>query len=199
MPTEPSIQNEQREFFRVNHDVLFDYKIVDADTANDADPAEVDTEGFNIQLARELRKLDREISQAFQIIAKKDALLGDALTKLNQKIDKLTQYHLSSNEQRNQEKTRINLSEGGVAFRGSRAMYKGNYLLLRLVFLPSYLPVLLFARVVRCESKDSEHHIAARFHRVSPAVQQELARQILKAQALNRKRATKEETRQNEN
>ncbi len=199
MPTESSIQNEQREFFRVNHDVLFDYKIVDADTANDADPAEVDTDGFNIQLARELRKLDREISQAFQIIAKKDALLGEALTKLNQKIDKLTQYHLSSNEQRNQEKTRINLSEGGVAFRGSRAMYKGNYLLLRLVFLPSYLPVLLFARVVRCESKDSEHHIAARFHRVSPAVQQELARQILKAQALNRKRATKEETRQNEN
>ena len=181
---------EQREFFRINQDVLFDYKVVDSFTAQDQAAEEAAEDILGSNPATELRKIDRELQQALQALSRKDSLVAEALSKLNRKVDKILQHSAFSGDSAGQNKSRINLSEGGIAFKSSRALYRGNYLLLRLVFLPGYLPVVIFAKVVRCESKDDEHQVAARFHEISAQTQQELARQIMKAQAAKRRKET---------
>lgn len=179
--------NEKREFFRIDHDLLFEYKLVESYTAENEDPEAVANDDAGDSLALELRKIDKELQQSLHIVAQTEPNVGNALTKLNRKIDKILKYSVF-NSDNEKHKAKINLSEGGIAFKSDRLFYKGNYLLLRLVFLPSYLPVLLFAKVVRCDAKNDEYHVAARFHRASEQAQKELAKQILKAQQQSARR-----------
>ena len=71
-----------------------------------------------------------------------------------------------------------------------RAIYKDSYIVVRLVFLPYYVPIASFAKVIRSVSKDDKYQTAAKFHRLSDADRQELSKQILRAQATSRKSGT---------
>lgn len=189
--------NERREYFRINHDVIFDFRPVDSDTAEHLEPETVLEQGEALALVTQLRRLDRETSQSLKILADKNRVLGDYLQKLNQKVDLIARYCAFASDA-SEASERINLSEGGLAFVCDRALYKGNYLAVRLIFLPSYAPVVVFARVTRCDPVDQRYRVAARFQRLPEAYRQELARQILKAQLKRPKIETETERPDNE-
>ena len=181
---------ERRDFFRVSHDVIFDSKIVDAFTAEESSPELEFEDSVAMSMLNELRTLDRDNIQTLRLITEKNRLLGDYLQSLSNKIDLIARHTLfaqtSSNDDKeglqNRPKTRINLSEDGVAFISDRTLYKGACLALRMVFLPSYAQVVTFAKVIRCEPKEKQYQIAVRFHRLSDRDRQELSRQIIRAQ-----------------
>lgn len=181
------IANERRNFFRVDQDVIFDYRQVDIHTVENKEPEEAIDDGSAMYLIGELRRIDREAQQSLKIIADKQRLLADFLHKLNAKIDLIARHGMFASNPGNQA-SRLNISEGGVAFRGNKALYVGNFLVLRMIFLPSYTPVIIFAKVVRCESDENGYRVAAIFHKVQDHDRQELARQVMKAQVTNRKR-----------
>lgn len=184
-----SSNSDKRDFFRISQDVLFDYKIVEAFSAENDEPDGQFEDGKSMSLLDELRRLDRDGLQALKILSEKNRLLGDYLRNLSQKIDLIARHTLfgSDDTSSDQPTMRVNLSEDGLAFASDRAIYVGNFLVLRLIFLPHYLPVVTFAQVVRCEQKGETYQIAARFHRLAKKDRQVLARQILKAQVDHKK------------
>ncbi len=180
---------DKRDFFRVNHDVLFDYKVVDGFTAENEDASDSFDDSVSVNLLNELKRLDRDNIQTLKLLTEKNRLLGDYLQSLSNKIDLLARHSLFAHEAASQKPTtRINLSEDGLAFLAERALYKDSYVAIRLVFLPSYSPVLSFAKVLRCEQKEERYQVAAKFFRLNDTERQELSRQILKAQVGARKK-----------
>lgn len=187
--TPSAAKKERRDFFRVSHDVLFDLKIIDSWTAENSDPESEFADSVSLHLLNELRRLDKDSGQVLKLLTEKNRLLGDYLHNLSNKIDLIARHTLfvQNEKDKNTPTERINLSEDGIAFVSSRAIYKGNFLVMRLIFLPNYVPVIVFARVVRCEAKNELYQVAAKFHRISEATRQELSRQILKAQVSQKK------------
>jgi hypothetical protein len=199
--TTTASSTNRRNYFRINQDVVFDFRSVDAYQANHGDPAEAFEDASAVGLATELRRIDKSAAQSLKNLADTNPLLGDYLQLLSQKIDLVARHTLLTDKtQENHKRKRINLSEAGIAFNSERAVYKGKFLAVRLIFLPSYVPFMAFAEVIRCQSKtavssatgiEQDHHaesfhIAARFHRLPDKDRQELSRQILKAQVADR-------------
>lgn len=185
----PHDSDDKREFFRVNHDVLFEFKVVDADTAENFQPDNEFDDAVSLSLLNELRKLDHESTQTLRLLTEKNRLLGDYLQTLSNKIDLIARHTLFANNFASPASaaTRINVSEDGIAFMSERALYKDSYLAIRLIFLPSYSPVISFAKVLRCEAKEKNYQIGAQFFRTTETQRQELSRQVLKAQVQLRK------------
>lgn len=187
--TQKSKHAEKRDFFRINQDVLFEAHQVDSYAADNTAPETHFDDSPALEILNQLRKIDKDNQQVLSLLKDKNRLLTDYLQSLNTKIDLVTRFCLFSQQNENEKATtRINLSEGGIAYSSHRAVYKGNFLVLRLIFLPSYVHVVTFAKVVRCSSKDNEHQVAARFHRLPDKDRQEISRHILKAQVQLRKK-----------
>lgn len=184
---------DKRDFFRISQDVIFDFKSVESYAAENENADNEFGDATSISLIDELRRLDRDNVQTLRLLADKNRLLGDYLQTLNSKIDLIARHTMFAHDANANNKitTRINLSEDGLAFLNERALYKGSYIAVRLVFLPSYSPVVTFAKVLRCDQKDELYQIAAKFHRLSDTDRQEISRQIMKAQVSSRKKNIK--------
>lgn len=180
---------ENRDYFRISQDVIFDFKVVDAFSAEHDQAESAFEDAVSLNLLHELRRLDRDNVQTLRLLTEKNRLLGDYLQTLSSKIDLIARHSLFSQHSNNTQKptSRVNISEDGIAFLCDRALYKGNYLAIRLIFLPSYSPVITFAKVLRCTEKGEEYQVAAKFHQLSDLERQELSRQIRKAQVSERK------------
>lgn len=194
---QPNDPANRRNYFRVNHDVLFDCRPVDAYSANNDEPDTAFDDSGSSGLAAELRRIDRDAAKSLKTLAEKDRVLGDYLQLLSNKIDIIARHTLLADSTPDPHApTRINISEAGIAFSSDKAFYKGKFLAVRLIFLPGYVPIIAFAEVVRCQNKseapkgdiegNDNFRIAARFHRLSDKDQRELARQIMKAQIAHR-------------
>ena len=181
---------ERRSFFRINQDIVLDYRTVAADVAERGDIDGLFPPSRTTDLLSGLRQVDSESSQLLHSITENNRQIADYLGKLNKKLELLTQHILTAEGHQPQlNTTRVNLSEGGIAFSTAKPVYKGSYIALRLMFLPSYISVVLFARVVRSDSNgDDGHQLAARFHRLQEQQAQILSRQIMQAQQAAKRR-----------
>ncbi|VUD68824.1 hypothetical protein TDB9533_04183 [Thalassocella blandensis] len=195
--TENSGKAEQRDFFRVSQDVIFDYHVVDSFTADERDPQHEFESSISLNLLSDLRRLDKDSEQTLRVLTEKNRLLGDYLQTLSAKIDLIAKQVLfEQDKDKGRPKTRINLSEDGLAFLSDRMLYKNSYIALRLIFLPYYTPVTSFAQVIRCKQRDEKEqsfHTAVKFHRLSESDRRELARQIMRTQAQGRKKKQNEQ------
>lgn len=196
---EPATITEKRNFFRVNHDVLFDYHGVDAYTANNDDPKDQFDNELPVQLFTAFRQIDKHNQEITRALDGNQKPLLEYLHGLNRKIELLARELVSHKVPDQQKKAKINLSEGGMAFLAEKALYKDTFIAIRLVFLPSYTGVILFARVIRCEPhKGDSHHIAVKFHRISVTQQQLLAKTIMDTQLSSKRRDSGFDTDQDE-
>lgn len=187
-----------RDSFRINHDVLFEHKMVEAYVAQHHD---AQTELPPIQeanLLAQLQVINKNNQQALSILRDENRLLGDYLQTMSEKIDLIAQHIAFHNsltpkpsnkdkEKKSRHKTtRINLSENGLSFFSNRVLYQGNYLALRVIFLPNYTTITTFAKVVRCEPYNEEYQVAVQFYRLTETSRQDIAREILKSQITNK-------------
>ncbi len=179
-------QSDARDAFRVSQKLVFEFKPVDEATAEKLSPAEVFDQSQAANVLSQLKKIDREANKTLKILSDKNRLLGDYLTKLNQKIDLLARYSLFTHEQ-DQGTVNVSLSETGVSFAHPVALEAAALLAIRMVFLPDYIPMLVYARVVRSIADNGAYQIAAEFYKLSDKERQELAKQVFKAQIQHRK------------
>lgn len=179
---------ERRQSFRIQHDLIFNYKPIDAHTAEHSEPESAVDRSASVQLLSELRRIDTELAYTAKALKDQHRLLADYLQKLSNKVDLIARHSIFAGAPDKQHAERISISEGGVAFLCERALYKGNFLVLQIIFLPGYTPVIVFAQVSRCDAEADKYRVAAEFHRLRESDRQELAKQMLKAQASQRKR-----------
>lgn len=195
--TESSSNTEQRDYFRVSQDVIFDYHVVDNFAADEGDAKSEFDSAVSLNLLSELRRLDKDSEQTLRVLTEKNRLLGDYLQTLSSKIDMIAKQVLFAQEQEKaRPKTRINLSEDGLAFLSDRMLYKNSFIAVRLIFLPYYTPVTTYAQVIRCKQRDEKEqifHTAVKFHRLNETDRRELARQIMRTQAQGRKKTQNEQ------
>lgn len=180
---------ERRQYFRTQQDIIFDFKLIDVHTAEQGKPETAIDGSTSMQLLSELRQIDKELQQTCKVLTDKQRLLGDYLNKLNSKIDLIVRHSIFAVRPDNHT-AQVSISEGGVAFQCDRALYKGNFLVLQIIFLPTYVPVIVFAQVTRCDAEGDQHRVAAAFYRLRESDRQELAKQVLKAQVRQRQRVT---------
>lgn len=189
---------EKRDFFRINHDVIFEYHIVDGDAAETSSPQNHFDDSPALELLNQMRKIDKDNQKILSLLKDKNRLLTDYLQSLSTKIDAVTRFCLYNQTQQNegQSTTRVNISEGGIAFSANKAIYKDSFMVLRLIFLPSFIHVVTFAKVVRCQHNEEVNNIAAKFHRMPDRDRQEISRQIYRAQ-VQRKQAKQNQEQRN--
>ena len=203
---------DNRDYFRVNKDVIFDFRPIEASQVDTIQAGDAFENNSHLSLLNRLKQIDKESAKSLQLLTEKNRLLGDYLKSMSQKIDLVAQHILFSEDTsdtkakpdsgsgyQNKEtskstpkqskvvnveknRTRINLSEDGVAFISPRALYKDSFIAMRLIFLPSYTIVTSFAKILRCSGKDKHYQAAAQFYQLGASERQEISREILKAQ-----------------
>ncbi len=192
MTTEQNTK-DKRSFFRVDKELILDFKSVDAYTAENESAEEQFDDPVPMQLLSQLNQLDQHSSQLLQVIAKKDRDISDYLKILNKKIGLLHQEIASMRNPKKIATTKVNLSQAGIGFIADKPIYKGSHIAVRMIFLPEYSGVTVFGEVIRNQPlKGERHHIAVKFQNIKEADQQLLAKQIMQAQLIAKRRtATK--------
>ncbi len=184
--------DEKREYYRIDKQVQLQLRPVDAFTANNGEAHDCFDNTYSLSLLAQYHELDQQAQGLLKEIRASQPAIARYLQNLNKKFELLNRELVAlqrQNQHGEKELTPINLSEGGLSFASDKALYKDSFVALRLVFLPEYTGVVLFAKVVRCEQQKSDtYHIAAKFHRSSELQQQMLARQILLWQQQSRVR-----------
>ncbi len=187
--------SERRSYFRIDESIAIEFKKVDELTANTAIPELQFPKTASLQLFNELRKIDLENSHLFHQIKDGNRALGEYLHNLNRKIDLVGQQLMADFKPLPPSKTikQVNLSEGGIAFGSSEPVTQDDFIVLRLVFLPSNAGLVIFAKVIRSElTAKGEYQLAAKFHRINDTQQQLIGQHIMRTQ-MAEKRKKKEQ------
>ena len=175
------MSSERREFFRIDDNVIFDVHPVDAATAEGTDAAAVKVEGPSWAVLEQMHRVDQRLQAGFSRIASEQPAVAETMRLMQEKIDLIARHSILSSYQ-HLPQTRISLSEDAIAFKSPRAFYKGSFVLIRMIFLPLITPVITFAQIIRCESRENSYNVAAKFHRLDSHMQQVLAKRLIKAQ-----------------
>lgn len=182
---------ERRSFFRVNSELALSYQPTDAySVEHEKAEDQFENDAAALSVFSELQRLNHEASTLLSGISEKSRQLADYLAIQNKKIDVLAHSFLSSDYMAKEvQPAHVNLSEGGLAFNSSKALYKGSYLALRMMFIESYTVVVCYARVIRCEEKAPDsYQIALKFTGLHELQQQILSKNIFQAQLRSRRR-----------
>lgn len=184
--------SERRSFFRIDETIALEYKPVDEQTAATGQSDTLFSNANSLKLYSELRKIDSDNAQFLYQIKDLSRPLAEYLHNLNRKIELIGQELMAEQKPLPPSKTirMVNLSEGGIAFGSSTPVNPGQFIALRLVFLPSNAGLTVFAKIIRCEaSNGGEYQLGAKFHRISDLHQQLIGQQIMRAQMAEKRRA----------
>lgn len=184
---------DHRESYRIDDEVLFNYKVISSERAEENRPEREFSRPQNVELMAQLRAIDDQNTQLLQLLTQNNALLGSYLAAMSKKINVIAQHqeqiHTINGEHKQidqHKKTRINLSEDGLNFISKRAIHTGNYLALQITFLNNYTSLCCLACVVRCEVQAEDYKIGAQFYKLTSRTQQEITREVMKAQMIHK-------------
>ncbi len=184
---------DKRDYLRIDQDVIFNYQVIDAKTAQEASTTDFFNEDPALHFLSQIQNTNKDSKRILNAIQDSNRLVGDYLKNIDEKIDLLTRFCLQQTVQsQSKSKKRINLSEGGLAFSSYKALYKDNFLVLRLIFLPSYVHVVTFAQVLRCKHNESDNQIAVKFYNMTEKERQCISKHILQSQRRTKKHAVVE-------
>lgn len=182
--------SERRSYFRIDESIAVEYKAVDEQTANAGEAERVYPDSAAIALQAELKKIDSDNGQLLYQLKNTNRALGDYLHNLNRKIELLAQQLLTEHKPPalTDITRQVSLSEGGIAFGSAKPIAQHTYVALRLTFLPSYVGLIIFAKIIRCElCKAGDYQIAAKFYRPRDAQLRIIGQQIMRAQMADRR------------
>jgi len=180
---------DNRDFYRIQDQAILEFVTIDEQQLDE------DLQTFpmmvspQFHLLNELHSIEHDNTGVLRAIAEKDRDTAVYLKALNQKIDVVAHAILrNSNDLRQLSPQPVTLSEGGISFVHSQPITPDNYLALKLVLLPSYIGLLLYARVVNCSDQATGNYlINLVFERLTESNRQLIARHVLQFQAKQRR------------
>ena len=197
----PDPAQERRQFFRIEDSVNLGYQPVD--------PADLQgkLESLNSGLDDEfmvmssLAAISQQMMGVMRRIETAQPDVADYLRALDRKVDLLGRVFLFQFSDLSEQPARaVNLSASGMAFFTSEPVDTGAILELRLLLLPSYTGLLIYADVVACDREetadgDPGYHVRVNFSRLRECDRDVLVRHILQRQSrmLQRQREEREE------
>lgn len=187
--------NERREYFRIEDDVLLRFLEIDQSEALANRIPEAFQQTKTPTLMRDLQHIDHENSKFLRNISEEDRDLELYLRSINKKIEAIATLLLETiGPSPEQKKQHIILSEGGIAFHHSQPFNRDTYVVMQLTLTASHITLDLFAKVVDCAESSSDNKIKYRlaFHFVNLSDQdrQLIAKHVMQIQLAKRREET---------
>ena len=182
--------NEKRQFFRIQQDVIFNFKCVSTDAVTHITPEQHFDHSTALGVLSQFQQLDNDCYATFEHIRQNDQTVAGYLAMLNQKINLLSQQMLANEavSANDSESGRIDLSQGGIGFTAPKPIGVESWLAVKLVFLPSYVGLLTYAQVSRNQLQDDGSYlIGARFHQLNKEQERILSRQVIQTQLVEKR------------
>jgi hypothetical protein len=182
--------NEKRQFFRIQQDVIFDFKCVNTDTIAHTRAEQHFDHASTLGIFAQFQQLDNDSRMVFEQIQQENQTLASYLQMLNQKMNLLSQQMLANDavSAHDSESGLIDLSQGGMGFYTTEPIGIENWLAIKLVFLPDYAGFLSYAQVTRNQRQtNGSYLIGVRFHQLNEEQERILARQVLKSQLIQKR------------
>ena len=152
MAKEQMMNEERREYFRINDEVVLDYRLINEDDL----PSLRDTIESRVPdrftTASSFAASSRQIAHAFHAVQNQSPEVARCLQAIDNKLNTLAQLFVAEEIRINEHPTReVNLSAGGLAFRAQHQLNSDDLLETRLVLFPSLMGIFMISRVVHCE------------------------------------------------
>lgn len=152
MAEEQFVNDDRREYFRINDEVVLDYRLVDE---SDLEALRENIESpvpDRFTTASSFAASSRQIAYAFHSVQNQSPEVARCLQALDNKLNTLAQLFVAEEIRLKEHPTReVNLSAGGLAYRAQHQVNPGDFLETRLVLIPSLMGILMVSRVVHCE------------------------------------------------
>ncbi|MCG7905279.1 MAG: PilZ domain-containing protein [Candidatus Thiodiazotropha taylori] len=193
------IQDERREFFRIDDSIRVSYRVIPA-----ADiPTSIDEQlraGERFTVMTRLQEISQHLSASMHRIEQRDTDIADYLKALDEKINLLGRSFLTeARELLDRPSQQVNLSAGGLAMDITEEVEVGSKVEVKMLLLPSFSGLLAYGEVVGSEPSEGEHegfpyHVRINFTMIRGADQDALIRHITRRQGemLRHRRELKE-------
>jgi len=183
------LNQERRQYFRINGKVAVDYKVITEDEMQHGRlPTQFQVSPFFLLLTQ-LQEFSHDSSYQLRKIAQRDPLVASYLENMNNKIDAIAHAIAKSDvEFENLSTQKINLSEGGMSFFSKESIPENSYLALKVVFEETYTGLLIYGQVLYSgeEEEDGQYKIGIEFSDMPESSRLIVARYILASQARDR-------------
>jgi len=182
--------SEKRQFFRIQQDVIFNFKAVSTDAVSHISAEQHFDHASTLGLLSQFQQFDNDLHSTLEVIRQDNLAVADYLDMLNQKMNLLSQQMLSNEavSANDSESGRIDLSQGGIGFESAQPLGIESWIAVKLVFLPAYTGLLTYAQITRNQMQaDGSYLIGARFHQLNDEQHRLLARQVMQAQLVEKR------------
>jgi hypothetical protein len=183
--------SEKRQFFRIEQDVIFNFRSVSNDDVNHNRPEQHFEHSETLCLFSEFQHIDNDSAQLLASIKHKEPLIAEYLSTINRKIDLVCQQVLAGQSSVHDiDNGRVDISQGGLAFSCDHSIGIENWLAIKLIFLPSYTGIVSYGQVTRNSlQEDGSFLIGIRFHNLTDDQSKLIAKQIFNTQILERQQS----------
>jgi hypothetical protein len=181
------IQDERREFFRIDDSIQVSYRVIPAAEV----PSNINDQmraGDRFTVMTRLQEISQHLSASMHRIEQRDIDIADYLKALDEKINLLGRSFLTEErELLDQPSQKVNLSAGGLGMDITEQVDVGAMVEVKLLLLPSYTGLLAYGEVVGVEPSDGEHaeypyHVRINFTLIRGSDQDALIRHITRRQ-----------------
>lgn len=194
------VQDERREFFRIDDSIQVSYRLIDGDELTKRIEAlEQGVEGSFTIMTR-IQAISQPLSAALHRIEQHDPDIADYLKALDEKINLLGQSFLAQESELIEQPSKaVNLSAGGMALDSTDSLEIGAQLEIKLLLLPACIGVVAFGEVIgvmpSAENAGYPYQIRINFTYIRDVDRDALIRHILRRQGqmLRKERERKEQ------
>jgi len=180
------VENDKRQFFRVDDISLIQHKVFDAN--NESNELAYEQRKKRLIIKAEFESMTREMQPVHKMIAASNSKVAQYLSMIDEKLDMLSDCLVRSEiecmaEDRPQE---VNIGAGGVSFSSNSPVMVGCVLEMELVLLPENNVVFSLAKVVSCVKNETEksgqnaYKIAVAFQDMNEEVRDLISRHVIK-------------------
>jgi hypothetical protein len=163
--TQSKIQDERREFFRIDDSILVSWRLIRAPEQchGNIGLERLPEESFTI--ITRLQAVSRHLSGSLRRIEHRDPDVAGYLKALDEKITLLAQHFLADEVGISGQVTRpVNLSAGGLALDSKEPVPVGEQVEIKLLLLPSYTGVVALGEVIRMSQAAESPGFPFRLH-----------------------------------
>jgi hypothetical protein len=193
--------SERREFFRVDDSVNIRYNLVRPEDLSSRLQSLEDEVESNFTVVSSLAAITQQSAGLMHKIESERPEIAAYLKSLDRKIELIGRTLMTQDSEYSEQPAQAaNLSATGMAFHARERIEPGSLLEMRLVLLPSFIGMLIYAEVVGCEEMESSegdyrHTLRVNFNHMRESDKDVLIRHVIKRQGrlLRKERESREE------
>ncbi len=192
-PTEASVEDNRREYFRVKDRALLELHQLSNEDESSHSTDELETifaDSPASNLINQLAQVDKQNKTLLQLIGQKQPEIANYLKGVDKKIDLIAHFlSFSSDIDIDQYLTTLDYGEGGMSFNADGAYEVDSLLAAKVTFLPNFTILKAFIKVLDCQTQENGKYckVSCEFHQLTDGQRQLIAQQVLKVQQTERR------------